>query len=395
MCLPKVDSPATAKQFVEEYDRQCNDPTSLAPVHRVATYLASEAPGCLGSDLRRFAAGLPMSKPLRQEISAYQLCVLDDSMQESPHAMVSKVAAKGPHTSIMYWSGIVRYTQNNELANLVKELGTVSFERLFERWQCIGQRSSKQFWAMVPRRQRPRDIRLMVYRAAEHNLVDYDFLKALGFLALGSPQPLPAKAIDSPEQALFTDYLHRVFSAGSYFTLADNTDVCGYQCIGLSRDAQASGQQSLGVQCFQIVSKDIVKKKHVLTHKLRRERAMRLPAMVQKFRLWNSVEYPGQCHDMFADGEPVTIDLKLIASFQAIYEGLYQWKPQVSDVHGCLAIRGAELVRDCQWCPQHLEDQLSVPSHCTIVNSAVDMLIALARVTHIIVLEDGHSQLLA
>ena len=85
---PKADDREKATEFVERYDQSMANPETKPKVHRVSHYLAS---GQLGIDLRAYANGHPMSERLRTEITAYQLCMLDDSVQESPHARITKV----------------------------------------------------------------------------------------------------------------------------------------------------------------------------------------------------------------------------------------------------------------------------------------------------------------
>ena len=86
----QADDRTKAALFVERYDKAMADPATKLKVHRVSHYLAS---GALGLDLRAYATGSPMSKKLRTEITAYQLCMLDGPMQESPHARISRVAS--------------------------------------------------------------------------------------------------------------------------------------------------------------------------------------------------------------------------------------------------------------------------------------------------------------
>ena len=76
----QADDRTKAALFVERYDKAMADPATKLKVHRVSHYLAS---GALGLDLRAYATGSPMSKKLRTEITAYQLCMLDYSGKPS------------------------------------------------------------------------------------------------------------------------------------------------------------------------------------------------------------------------------------------------------------------------------------------------------------------------
>ena len=92
-------------------------------INRVTQYLLLEEPGCLGTAFRIWAAGGDMSDELRSEITAYQLCVLDDSMGEGPHALLSREATRSPRSSPAWWSGTFRLTQNLRLAEQASVAG--------------------------------------------------------------------------------------------------------------------------------------------------------------------------------------------------------------------------------------------------------------------------------
>ncbi len=84
----EADSRPGAAAFLAKFDEAAPRADTL-PLHRVSVYLGGGSVECLGQDLRRFATGQELSASLRSEITAYQLCMPDDSMQESPHAVIS------------------------------------------------------------------------------------------------------------------------------------------------------------------------------------------------------------------------------------------------------------------------------------------------------------------
>ncbi len=77
----------------------------------MATYLAA---GTLGEDLRAYVAGNSMTSLLRTEVTAYQLCMLDDSIQEGPHARISRIVTASRSGRPPWWSAGVRIEQNLE-----------------------------------------------------------------------------------------------------------------------------------------------------------------------------------------------------------------------------------------------------------------------------------------
>jgi len=98
--------------MVRRYDLASADPVSKQLLHRVSHYLLGTDSGQLGPDFRGWASDGQMSAGLRAEITAYQLCVLDDSFVESPHALVSRTARQSTLPSPSWWSSSVRFEQN-------------------------------------------------------------------------------------------------------------------------------------------------------------------------------------------------------------------------------------------------------------------------------------------
>ncbi len=123
-----MDDVSAAQRFLREYNTAMENEDSARRVHRVTTYLASEAPGCLGSDLRRYAATGEMSQRLRSEVTAYHLCMLDDSMQEMPHALVSHTALAARASRISWWSATLRLQQNLAAWSLSENVSPHLFE---------------------------------------------------------------------------------------------------------------------------------------------------------------------------------------------------------------------------------------------------------------------------
>ncbi len=161
----QLDDLAAAQRFVLEYEKASADETSAQRIHRVTRYLASEEPGCLGSDLRRYAAGEAMSERLRSEITAYQLCMLDDSMQEGPHALVSHTAVAARSSRTPWWSATIRLQQNLTAWEQSGQETPQLFERLFRVWKRLAQRRVGRIrYNLAPVRMSAISFKAFVYR---------------------------------------------------------------------------------------------------------------------------------------------------------------------------------------------------------------------------------------
>ena len=84
----QAESPLVAAQFLQKYDESVSEGL---PIHRVSKMFAGRFSGTLRYEMEEFAASGIMSARLRTEVTAYQFTLLDDTVAESPHAIVSRV----------------------------------------------------------------------------------------------------------------------------------------------------------------------------------------------------------------------------------------------------------------------------------------------------------------
>ena len=76
-----------------------------------------------------------MSDRLRTEVTAYQLCVLDDNVQESPHALVSRIATTARQSRAKWWSSTVRLQQNRSVMRVMEVIAPGRFAKFFKCWK--------------------------------------------------------------------------------------------------------------------------------------------------------------------------------------------------------------------------------------------------------------------
>ena len=98
--------------MVRRFDEASANPSLRPFIHRVSRYLMARGSGQLGEDFRAWDSDGRMTPRLHSELTAYQLCVLDDSFVEGPHASVSRVARSITKPSPAWWSATTRLEQN-------------------------------------------------------------------------------------------------------------------------------------------------------------------------------------------------------------------------------------------------------------------------------------------
>ena len=117
-----------------------------------------------------------MSSALRAEILAYQLVVLDDGVQESPHSLVSRIATSARHSSPSWWSSTVRFEQNIKVKNAMDAIDTSRFASFFDKWKVMGHCEWPKYSKLRNQRVKTRSFLDMIYRTGSHNLKDWSLL---------------------------------------------------------------------------------------------------------------------------------------------------------------------------------------------------------------------------
>lgn len=299
----QADDRDKAVLFVERYDKAIADPATKLKVHRVSHYLAS---GPLGSDLRAYATGSPMSENLRTEITAYQLCMLDDSMQESPHARISRVAQAARPSKPPWWSATVRLKQNLAICESLDELKPRQSRAFFQAWKFLAHRNPSQHvrFHLIPKRIRTKPFLQMVYRLGQENRTDWSSLRILSGresgVDIGSLRKL------APDHTLWEDLFKRVCKPGLFFTVNHNySALSALDTLGQDGAPGLSKPTLDTTVCFQVVHLNPTAKRQPDTAAVQVERAMKLPAMVQVYQVIQASDINDPCpilhvrpHDM-------------------------------------------------------------------------------------------------
>ena len=81
------------------------------------------------------ASGRGMSPRLRQEIIAYQLCMLDDTVAEAVHRDVSFEGHRAVASGINWWASSVRIEQNLKLE--ASPFGRELIHKYWPQWKSL------------------------------------------------------------------------------------------------------------------------------------------------------------------------------------------------------------------------------------------------------------------
>ena len=133
--LIQCEDPRKAALFIEKYDAMV---ASGRRTHRVADLFCGSQPGNIRADFERWAHDGVMSVRLRTLLTAYQLCNIDDSFQESPHGLITGiVASAGNNSNPSTWSPRYRFNQSMEVKARFESYFPGSFSVLFQDWWSL------------------------------------------------------------------------------------------------------------------------------------------------------------------------------------------------------------------------------------------------------------------
>ena len=118
--------------FLQKYDEA---KVNGVRTHRVSDVFCGGHAGSLRHDFERWANAGVMSINLRTWLTAYQLCCLDDGMQESPHGIITKIAMSRPNATPKCWAALYRYKQNMDLERSLDMNHPGRFSSLFRHWR--------------------------------------------------------------------------------------------------------------------------------------------------------------------------------------------------------------------------------------------------------------------
>lgn len=291
-----------------------------------------------------------MSDRLRMELTAYQLCMLDDSFVESPHAQISRVTRQTSVPSPSWWSATVRLNQNflEYDRSVVDSPGR--FEHFFDCWKLLSQFRPSAYLSgrgvQVPWRSFLRS----VYRTgAQETQRDWSALRRL----TDRPLEVVSDVKPSDMEALIKEYLLAIFVPGSVVEVQDTRGVSVDELVSGQGGLQHVGQGALVAErrFYQVVSRTLLAKKFVSTEKLASIRRMRVPLVLQRLALHGRDHQESPTSVLAVpEGFPEALDCKSLASWRDLRYGLHSWAVQGVTDHGGLVLEGRRPLGQLAWC---------------------------------------------
>ena len=107
--------------------------------HRVTELFAGAGTGTLSlrQGMGAFALGAPMSAQLASEITAYQLCMIDDTWAESIHRDVSTQKVRAYAASLPHRAATLRFKDNLRQIGCLSETELATFVQCVRRWRSV------------------------------------------------------------------------------------------------------------------------------------------------------------------------------------------------------------------------------------------------------------------
>jgi len=318
-------------------------------LHRVSHYLLGNKVGQLGGHFARWATAGVMSPQLRVEITAYQLCVLDDSFVEGPHARISRDARAVTRPSPSWWGATLRLEQNLATYDRAQLQMPGRFAYLFARWKLMAQHRPLSYERGVIARLKTRPFLQQVYRTgARQTQASYGHLQSRR--APDSADLARPKGTDM--EPVIKEWLLWAFRPGAIVEVTDTRFVSSEELVSGHCPLAEGGRPLVSeVRFYQVVSRTLVGKRFLSTATLEKMRLMRVPLVLQRLAIVGDRPGP-EAATALAHLEGVTevADLKLLGSWADMRRGLRIWS-LVGAIHadGALELVDPQLVRDVQW----------------------------------------------
>ena len=289
-----------------------------------------------------------MSDRLRTEVTAYQLCVLDDSFVESPHALVSRTARQSTLPSPSWWSSSVRFDQNFADYDSAARDAPGQFEQLFETYKLIAQYRQSRYLSGQQRLCSEKELLRWVYRTgAKETQFDWSVLSALTDRADAPAEKFPDMEV------MLKEYLLALCVPGTVVEAKDSRSVSSPELLsGAARDSDEPALLAART-LYQVVSRSLVSKRFVSTETVAKMRAMRVPVVLQRLALQDDEgqELPASVV-AYAEGVPEVRDVRFLGSVQDLRQGLHSWTVQSVADDGGLVLVDRQPLGQLAWTPR-------------------------------------------
>lgn len=288
-----------------------------------------------------------MTPRLRTEVTAYQMCVLDDSWQEGPHAAIGQLTKHAPCSSAAWWSATIRLGQNISARASADSQLPGSFEWRFKHWKIMGQLDQFRYNRGAVQRIKTPQFLSFLYRSGQQSLRDCGDTKELAVSATAGTRSRGQRR-RSYAHELRVDYLRSHLKSGKVGQLPRSENVHLVHGLGESLPAPAASSfEADGF--FQVITTEVTGKKHVLTDGSRHWKSMSLPVVIQNMSVWSATSTK-RVPVTYEDGHPHVCDALGLAPWQQLSRNLTLWSvARASAVDGCVELADPQLANKIKW----------------------------------------------
>jgi hypothetical protein len=292
-----------------------------------------------------------MSRRLRTELTAYQMAMLDDSFQESPHGIITAIVRRAPSSLDSWWSANFRLRQNLALRKVMDREHPGRFADLFKHWRSLFSRKPTGRKLRHCRGFIRKDFLKKVYRMDEYAFHNLNTMKKFQT----SFQQLSAEAIAdvSSEGKIMQEYVQMILKPDIVYSIMDDDMAIANPAPPASSGTEICADIADPPLTFQVVSLQTKSLKTIRTADGRAEQALRAPVMISRLTFFNYSCNPLSDHFVFPVGDPEVIDLMAATSPAHVLKRLkniIQWKNNAdSEVAGTMHIQEPQRVCDRVW----------------------------------------------
>ena len=336
--------------MARKFLKKCDDVIARGQkLDNVSEYLCGHSDGSLRSHWIAWVNEGTMSSDLLTEITAYQSVIIDDSFQETPHAIFTRILKHAPASLPPWWSACFRFKQNQEVKKLLDSLIPGRFSMYF--------RNPRMLYSMKTphtcnRTFNPRGIHCQgnnllkrVYRLDEHSVVSLKPAKRVQTSLQALSDEITGNDLNN-EAAMLRDFLSLSLTENSIYSI-------NHAAVAIT-DGRTQYDRSVDTTepiVFKVSSVRAVRFKTVKTPSRRSMiRSMRLPVMIQPMHIWRYNGNPVELDFVYSFGPPAFKDVLDLARTTDLLHSIHEWTtaPE-SDLSGTTHIVSPQLLTQKQW----------------------------------------------
>ena len=337
----QVRDEETALKFLNLYDEQIREGKT---VHRVAEYFAGAEAWSLRRDLEQLAHEGTWTSRLAEEVSAYGLCLTDETCVEAIHRDVSKEGKRVTRRTFPEMGASLRMKQNlselDEKGPLYTDLVTMHFSKL----SVIARKDpSAQDRAQGVRGLSLNSLTQFVYLCGPDKFVEFGVFNeqmASFFQGLGLKQQKCNSLLDRCR----LDHLRALTDKWTLYSVPvvrnevlqklGQTNHTYEQAVTMIRDG------TVGMEIFQVIQTDLQQKKIAKGTLKEQLKGMTMPVQLQRYAT------VGEDRALLRpEGEPEVVDFFSITSWPILRCSLTKWTMQEADDVGLLRVNDPELIK--------------------------------------------------